>query len=255
PTMELLPLVLVPLAANLATGIEDVALDMAPDSFDDQYQGCRSEMLKALPKLNSTEFSSNSVYATAWAKAAASWNKPLGSLQRWEQAIALRAYSMNTELYKEFNAAVRTAGRARQEYLDKFTFKVVHFLLTEALDDLWDAQTHPRCLHVYRGVRGIRFTAKPGDIVRFGQFTSTSLNQTVAKRFGTDTFFELHTCHGAAIWDFSFYPRQQEVLVPPFETFNVTSVTRQGDKIHIQLRPHGMHSNYNCAYSSGDIPG
>ncbi|NXK43133.1 NARE ribosyltransferase, partial [Piprites chloris] len=208
-----------------------------------------------LPALNSSEFSTNSDYATAWAQAAASWNRTLGSLKRQEEAIALLAYTLNTGLYMKFNKAVRSAGRSRQEYLDEFHFKVMHFLLTEALDDLRDAQTHPRCLHVYRGVRGIRFTAKDGDIVRFGQFTSASLSKKVAKRFGNDTVFELDTCHGAAIRDFSAYSEEHEVLIPPSETFNVTSVTRQGAKTYIQLRPRGMHSNYNCALFSGDIPG
>ncbi|XP_027765172.1 erythroblast NAD(P)(+)--arginine ADP-ribosyltransferase-like, partial [Empidonax traillii] len=151
--MELLPLLLVLLAVTPATGIQEVALDMAPNAFDDQYRDCRSKMLDALPNLNRSEFTTNGTFATAWAEAAASWDHHLGSLKRQEEAIALLAYTLETDLYKEFNRAVPVAGRSRQEYLDNFPFKVVHFLLTEALDDLRDAQTHPRCLHVYRGVR------------------------------------------------------------------------------------------------------
>ncbi|XP_027562428.1 NAD(P)(+)--arginine ADP-ribosyltransferase 2-like, partial [Neopelma chrysocephalum] len=177
-----------------------------------------------------------------WAKAAASWNHPLGALTRREQGIALRAYTDHTNLYSQFNEAVRTHGSSHQEYLDKFDFKVLHFLLTTALQDLRVAQTHPRCLHVYRGVRGIRFTAQPGRTIRFGQFTSSSLDRQVAEGFGTDTFFEVLTCHGAKIRDFSNYPGEEEVLIPPFETFIVTSVTRQGDKTNIKLRSHGVFS-------------
>ncbi|NWR39341.1 NARE ribosyltransferase, partial [Tachuris rubrigastra] len=257
PAMELLPLVLVLLAVTLATGIKEVALDMAPNAFDDQYQDCSNEIVEELLALNSSEFAPNSNYSKAWDDATIKWHRhpSLGSLRWKEEAIALLAYTLETDLYKEFNRAVPVAGRSRQEYLDKFHFKVVHFLLTEALDDLRDAQTHPRCLHVYRGVQGIRFTAKPGDTVCFGQFASASLSRKEAKRFGTDTFFELYTCHGAAIQNFSFMSWEEEVLIPPFETFNVTSVTRQGAKTHIQLHSHGVHSNYNCAWIRGDIPG
>ncbi|NXG01868.1 NRT2 ribosyltransferase, partial [Sakesphorus luctuosus] len=238
PTMELLPLLLMLLAGTLATGIEEMALDMAPNSFDDQYRDCSEQMLKKLPVLNSFEFVSNSLYAQAWAEAAATWHKPLGSLRRREQAIALLAYTMaHRHLYREFNRAVREGGRSREDYLNNFHFKVMHFLLTEALGDL--RKSHPACLDVYRGITGIRFSAKPGQIIRFGQFTSTSLKEEEAKRFGTDTFFKVHTCHGAMIQDFSFQPQQEEVLIPPFETFRVTSVAHLSDTTLIQLRSHG----------------
>ncbi|NWU15580.1 NARE ribosyltransferase, partial [Cephalopterus ornatus] len=234
-----------------------IELNMAPNSFDDQYLRCRIKMAKALRALNRTEFVTNSEYAEAWAKATIKWHSRtfVGSRLRPEQAIALLAYSMEEGLYVEFNKAVRSAGRSRQEYLHNFPFKVVHFLLTEALYDLRDEETHPRCLHVYRGTEGIQFTTEPGRIIRFGQFASSSLLKNVSESYGTDTTFEVHTCHGANIRSFSNYPEEEEVLIPPFETFNVTNVTCQGAKTYIQLRSHGVYSKYNCAWLRGDIPG
>ncbi|NXP26879.1 NRT2 ribosyltransferase, partial [Scytalopus superciliaris] len=256
PTMELLPLVLVLLAGALATGTEEVALDMAPNAFDDQYRGCSNEMMAELPALNRSELATNTIFAKSWAVAAAKWHGQAspGSPLRPGQAMALLAYTSKS-VHREFNAAVRGAGRSRREYLHGFHFKVLHFLLTEALADLRAAPSHPACLHVYRGVRGVRFTAQPGQTIRFGQFTSSSLDREATKAFGQDTFFEVLTCHGAAIQDFSFYPEEQEVLIPPFETFVVTSVTLRGNSTLIQLRPHGVHSNYNCEWLRGDIPG
>ncbi|XP_064528046.1 erythroblast NAD(P)(+)--arginine ADP-ribosyltransferase-like [Pseudopipra pipra] len=246
--MELLLLLL--LAVPSATGIKELALDVAPDAFDDQYWGCRDEMLQKLPRLNRSEFSTNRVYARAWAEAAASWGRSRGSRLRQDQGIALRALAGHAELYEQFNRAVPGAGSSPRHYLDTFDFKVLHFLLTTALEDLRDAPTHPRCLHVFRGVDCVRFTAQPGDVVRFGHFASSSPNRTVAEQFGTDTLFELDTCHGANIGEFSDHPEQQEVLIPPFETFSVTSVTRRGDKPHILLRSLGVHSKHNCVYAS-----
>ncbi|NXY24594.1 NRT2 ribosyltransferase, partial [Atrichornis clamosus] len=234
-----------------------IALDMAPNSFDDQYLRCHFKMVKALPALNRTEFVPYSDYAEAWNKAAAKWSSRRfpGSLLQLEQAIALLAYTMEEGLYLEFNKAVRMAGRSHQEYLDTFHFKVVHFLLTEALSDLRGAPTHPRCLHVYRGIDGIRFTTGPGQIIRFGQFASTSLLKNVSESYGTRTTFEVDTCQGANIRYFSNYPEEEEVLIPPFETFEVTNVTRQGDDTYIHLRSHGVHSKYNCAWLRGDVRG
>ncbi|NXL81082.1 NRT2 ribosyltransferase, partial [Leptocoma aspasia] len=236
-----------------------IALSMAPNSFDDQYLRCHFKMLRALPALNRTEFVPYHDYAEAWNKAANIWgSRPdghVGPLLQLEQAIALVAYSMEEGLYLEFNKAVRVAGRSRREYLDTFHFKVLHFLLTEALRDLRGAPGHPHCLHVYRGIGGIRFTSRPGQIVRFGQFASSSLLKNVSDSYGTTTTFEVDTCHGADIRHFSFYPEEEEVLIPPFETFRVTNITRRGDDMYIHLRSHGVHSKYNCAWFRGDVPG
>ncbi|NWT12252.1 NARE ribosyltransferase, partial [Vireo altiloquus] len=237
--------------------VREIALDMAPNSFDDRYLRCHFRMLRVLPALNRSEFVPHSDYAEAWSMAAAKWDsRPSAApLLQLEQAIALLAYTMEEGLYLEFNRAVRGAGRSRQEYLHAFHFKVLHFLLTEALRDLRDAQSHPRCLHVYRGIDSVRFTARPGQIVRFGQFASSSLLKNVSDSYGTRTTFEVDTCHGADIRHYSNYPEEEEVLIPPFETFKVTNITYQGEDTYIHLRSHGVHSKYNCAWFRGESLG
>ncbi|NWZ35246.1 NRT2 ribosyltransferase, partial [Brachypodius atriceps] len=263
-TMEVLSLLLMLLAGTQAASIHrrwrerafNVVMNMAPNSFDDQYRRCHFKMLRALPALNRTEFVPYGDYAVAWNKAAAIWDSrpyPRPPLLL-EQALALTAYTMEEGLYLEFNKATRSAGRSRREYLHAFHFKALHFLLTEALRELRSARSQPRCLHVYRGVR-IRFIAVLGRIVRFGQFASTSLLQTVSESYGTSTTFEVDTCYGADIREFSDYPEEQEVLIPPFETFKVTKITHEGNETYIHLRSHGVHSNYNCAWFRGDVPG
>lgn len=238
-------------------GIIDKEMDMVPASFDDQYQGCGRMMEEELAELNRTEFAEKRVYAEAWAIAAAEWRNRHGRIPqmralRPELAVALLAYSHEGALYREFNEAVREAGRSRQYYLDQFRFKVLHFLLTEALRALRDARPR-RCYQVYRGVGGIRFTARQHQSVRFGQFTSASLRKKNAESFGQDTFFLVETCHSVPIGNFSFYPAEEEVLIPPFERFEVTNVTLKGNRSFIQLRSQATISTYNCEFVKGDI--
>ncbi|XP_057886111.1 erythroblast NAD(P)(+)--arginine ADP-ribosyltransferase-like [Melospiza georgiana] len=242
--------------AMVTTAVDVMLLDMAPDSFDDQYQGCGTKMIAELPALNNSEFQQNPLFAQALLNATAKWRgqkSPVSSLSSPAQAIALMAYTMD-ELYTEFNKAVRTAGRSSQEYRDNFHFKTLHFLLTQALVTLRQAQ-NGQCHNVYRGVSKYRFKAKPGDMVRFGQFSSASRNGKTAKLFGSATVFQVYTCHGAAIWNFSKYPDEKEVLIPPYETFEVIKVSQEGERATIQLRSNGTFSKYNCEWlQGGSIP-
>ncbi|XP_074383939.1 erythroblast NAD(P)(+)--arginine ADP-ribosyltransferase-like [Zonotrichia albicollis] len=255
-----------PLAQTLAllamamatTAVDVIPLDMAPDSFDDQYQGCGTNMIAALPALNHSEFQQNSLFAQAWLNATAEWQGQkyhVSSLSSPAQAIALMAYTVKEKkLYKDFNDAVRVARCSNKEYRDNFHFKTLHFLLTQALVTLRQAQ-NGQCHNVYRGKRTHRFTAKPGDIIRFGQFSSASQSEKTAKRFGSATMFQVYTCHGAAIWNFSKYPNEKEVLIPPYETFEVIKVSQEGERARIQLHSNGTFSKYNCEWLRGDAPG
>ncbi|XP_074414858.1 GPI-linked NAD(P)(+)--arginine ADP-ribosyltransferase 1-like [Zonotrichia albicollis] len=245
----------VPSSATTAPPVLVVPLDMAPASFDDQYRGCGRAMAAELPALNRSELRLGAHFAEAWALAAAQWRlRPSpgspGSPLSPAQAIALMAYTAPVPLHREFNEAVRAAGRSRRQYRDHFHFKTLHFLLTQAVVALRDTQDR-RCHRAFRGVRGVRFAARRGASVRFGHFASASLRNESSWGFGTDAAFQVLTCHGAAIRDFSFFPHEEEVLIPPFETFevtDVTNVTQAGDKARIQLRSTGTFSNYNCEW-------
>ncbi|XP_032063794.1 NAD(P)(+)--arginine ADP-ribosyltransferase 2-like [Aythya fuligula] len=234
--------------------IIEVAMDMAQNSFDDQYWGCRCEMEEELKIVNGTEFE-NDMYAKTWRRAEERWREQWGnSIQpqvlRREYAVAVLAYTSCTSLYRQLNAAVREGGRSREHYLQHFPFKTMHFLLTKALHTLRKAQGR-RCYDVYRSVRGIRFTARRHQTVRFGQFASTSIKKNATKRFGQDSLFIVHTCYGVPIQNFSFYPEEEEVLIPPYEVFKVTNVMSYSSRSIIHLHSHGVCSNYNCALVNG----
>ncbi|XP_004768233.1 GPI-linked NAD(P)(+)--arginine ADP-ribosyltransferase 1 [Mustela lutreola] len=244
---------------------QELPLDMAPASFDDQYEGCAAAMTAALPDLNQTEFQANKVYADGWVQASSQWQDRQAWGPEWvlsstglpppppgfrdEHGVALLAYTANSPLHKEFNAAVREAGRSRAYYLHHFSFKTLHFLLTEALQ-LLGRGSSPQCHQVFRGVHGLRFRpAGPGATVRLGGFASASLKNVAAQQFGEDTFFGIWTCLGVPIKRYSFFPGEEEVLIPPFETFQVINASRPAQgPVRIYLRALGKHSTYNCEY-------
>ncbi|XP_032912539.1 erythroblast NAD(P)(+)--arginine ADP-ribosyltransferase-like isoform X1 [Catharus ustulatus] len=256
--MALLALTLALLAMTVATmTIEEKPLDMALDSFDDRYQGCVPAVKAVLSALNRSEFRKNPLFAQVWPKAVAEWQEkgsPVSPLSSPDEAIAIMAYTMDESimrrrLYKQFNKEVREAGRSPQEYRDNFHFKTLHFLLTDALATLWDAQGQ-KCRWVYRGVHDIKFKANVGDIVRFGQFTSSSICKDATQPFGSTTVFKVETCYGADIQEFSYFPNEEEVLIPPYEKFKVTKVIPKPENVEIHLDSIGTYSKYNC----GSIP-
>ncbi|NXS51264.1 NARE ribosyltransferase, partial [Brachypteracias leptosomus] len=254
--LGLVLLVRAPAAGSSPCGQQDdiTEMDMASNCFDDQYWGCSHMMEEELAELNRTEFARNRVYAEAWTSATREWQRRKDEIPqtlRPELAIALLAYTMECSLYRTFNRAVREAGRSLQEYLQNFHFKVLHFLLSEALRALREAGPQ-RCYNVYRGVQGIHFTAWRRQTVRFGQFASTSLKESNAEDFGKNTSFSVKTCYGVPISDFSFYPWEKEVLIPPFEVFEVSNVAHKDGRAFIELRSQSARSNYNCELVKGD---
>lgn len=242
------------LAMAMATTAVDVyPLDMAPDSFDDQYQGCGPAMKAALPALNRSEFEQNKEFAEVWVKAAAEWQSrgPPESPLSPEQATAIIAFVMTDP--RIFNDALCEAGRSRQEYRDNFHFKTLHFLLTDALATLRDAQKG-QCRDAFLKVCKFRVEARRGDTVRFGLFMPVFLREPPGVCSNT-TMIELHTCHGVEIQFYTKQPDLKIVLIPPFESFKVTQITQEGDKKQIQLQSTGTFSKYNCEWlQGGSVP-
>ncbi|NXB71785.1 NARE ribosyltransferase, partial [Donacobius atricapilla] len=230
-------------------------VDMALDSFDDQYRGCGPAMTKALQALNRSEFQQNPLFAQVWPVAVAEWQSRgshVSPLLSPDQSIAVMAFTM--DLYGPFNIAVHKAGRSPEEYQDNFHYKTLHFLLTQALATLREP-LKGQCLDVFRQDCGVLFEAKPGNAVRFGQFMITSLSKPNGGGCSQETVFQVHTCHGVGIQSLSKNPELEWVLIPPFETFEVTDVTRKGDKAEIQLHSTGTNSKYNCEWLRGDTTG
>ncbi|XP_005519535.1 PREDICTED: ecto-ADP-ribosyltransferase 4 [Pseudopodoces humilis] len=229
-------------------------MDMALHSFDDQYLGCREEMMEELEQGDyfQKEIADNKDYFRLWKKAQEALLKsPVGLLRemRASHAIVLMAYTMNSSLHSQLNRATSTAGISPEHYRHKFSFKYFHFYLTTAIQILKEWQSsrgEHKCYQVHRGVKDLHIEAKVGSRVRFGHFTSTSRLRSEAQKFGNETLFTVTTCLGAAVQGFSYHISEKEVLIPPYEIFLVKSFfqTQQGNQLH--LHSVGNSSKYQC---------
>ncbi|XP_078512387.1 GPI-linked NAD(P)(+)--arginine ADP-ribosyltransferase 1-like [Lissotriton helveticus] len=228
-------------------------IDLRLSAFDDQYKGCEAKMEQELPSLIKTEFAKSKYFYTAWKSARSKWENRtdtavLPSGFREEHAIAIMAYTSSFMLHKTFDKAVREAGKSAEYYQKNFKYKSLHFLLTRALQILEAQQETPQCVNVYRGFRDIRYKTETRKRVRFGQFISSSLSQFNGFKFGQHTVFDIETCFGVNIKNFSSYPENKEVLIPPYEKFIVTNFTRTPKQNLIQIHSVDKLSFYNCEY-------
>ncbi|XP_063162101.1 erythroblast NAD(P)(+)--arginine ADP-ribosyltransferase-like [Candoia aspera] len=227
-------------------------LDMAMDSFDDQYNSCVTQMDQKLPALLKSELRTNRIYRDTWQKAIKKWGKikqhiilPRGL--RPLHAVAVLAYTENSPLFRHFNRAVQEAGKSRKYYKDKFHYKSLHYLLTRAVEIIQMDSPQKR-MTVYRGMKTKILIARGSKAVRFGQFASSSLDRSKAEHFGIKTFFTIVTSYGAVIDGLSSYPNEMEVLIPPFESFQVTSFTETETGNNITLASSEVFSQYNCEF-------
>uniref|UniRef100_A0A8B9SLW2 NAD(P)(+)--arginine ADP-ribosyltransferase n=1 Tax=Anas platyrhynchos TaxID=8839 RepID=A0A8B9SLW2_ANAPL len=215
--------------------INEVARAWSPSSFDDQYQGCSRMMEKELEELNRTEFA-NPDYAEGW-RGAVMVEESMGPCHprrlRQEQAVAVLAYTAERGLYKQFNTAVREGGRSREHYLQSFP------RLQDLPPRLPRHQRHP--LHSPappdRPLRPVNLRLPP--------------EEGSTESFGQDTFFVVGCCYSVPIKNFSFYPGEDEVLIPPYEVFKVTTSTRDRDGNFIHLHAQTALSNYTASLWKG----
>lgn len=238
-------------------------MGLAPNTFDDAYVGCVEEMEEKAVLLLKEEMARHALLRESWETAQEAWEHkqrgltlPPGFKSLHGIAIMVYTNSSNT-LYWELNHAVRTGGGSREFYMKHFPFKALHFYLTRALQLLQGSEGCSKGPGevVFRGVGTLHFEPKRlGDSVRLGQFASSSLDETVAHRFGNATFFSLRTCFGAPIQALSVFPEEREVLIPPHEVFLVTGFSQDGARTLVTLSScNRTCSHFNCAYLGGEL--
>ncbi len=225
-------------------------LDMAPNSVDDQYDSCTVKMAHLVKtKYLQKEINNSTEFKNAWQEGEVNATAPEDNLTR-NHSIAIYVYTnLNSNVYRNFNMAVRNG---KQNYTNQvFKWYSLQSLLTNAIKIL--TETQKKCKLSYRGTKAEFYQNVTGKTIRFGSFTSSSLERKVAQDFGNKSCFEIKTCEGADVIKYSKYPEQKEVLIPPYEKFKVTAVKKR--KYHknlwcdtvYKLESSGKRSDLNCA--------
>ncbi|XP_028657254.1 ecto-ADP-ribosyltransferase 5-like [Erpetoichthys calabaricus] len=211
---------------------------MNEKSYDDDYKGCLKEREKEITEhYLFHELNNSYLMDFVWENASSILELWMPEGLDYYTAIAVLAYT-GEHMYYDFNVAVAKGVReVTAEY-----FRSMHFLLTKAIQTLKSSD----CMRTYRGISE-ELRPKKGETFRFGRFASTSKDFKVAEEFGNETVFNITTCHGADISEFSVFRNESEVLIPPYEEF----VVKETNGRHITLESHKVTVNYRCWPLSG----
>ncbi|XP_020391891.2 erythroblast NAD(P)(+)--arginine ADP-ribosyltransferase-like [Rhincodon typus] len=224
----------------------NIKMDMATRSADYYFlQSLESDKI-AIDYAKVEHKNNATYYGEAWHTANHEWQLrrkelkvPAGLLE--EHVIAILCYTLDSPpLYSYFNRALRNYGATDKMYSECFHYKSLHYLLSVALNVLQNSSWGPDPrTQVYRTINRAVLVSE-GAHIRFGQFASTSLNmfQSVStftdKESRSNTLFNITTSLGVAIQNFSFFRREEEVLIPPYEVFNVTNVIKWEDDLGVR---------------------
>ncbi|XP_056304728.1 NAD(P)(+)--arginine ADP-ribosyltransferase 2-like [Danio aesculapii] len=228
-------------------------LDMALSSVDDQFSICRAKMSRLVEKTYLKEERSNSnIFNELWRVGEQKAVRVRNFLRRFKKkhSIAIYVYTsaskdVNKVVYPQFNNDTRNG---KQNYtLNRYRWYSLYFLLTDAVQILRKEQKN-KCYDTYRATKST-FNLHKSKEIRFGSFTSTSLDFNQAKRFGKVSCFKIHTCEGADVTKYSSVQFEQEVLIPPYEKFRVTAVLTKTDGCETvyKLESSGKRSDLDCA--------
>ncbi|XP_063289144.1 ecto-ADP-ribosyltransferase 5-like [Pelobates fuscus] len=225
-------------------------LDFGFNAFDDQYRGCTKLLEEdVMPKILTLEKAINLEFGLSWNRAEVRWEQiktqfrlPPGFKDEFGTAVIVYTTDWPKEnpIYKVFNENVSTAGKSRTHYIQNFHFKSLHFYLTRALQTL--KKTSKRRHQTFRGTDESYEVSE--SVLRFGRFTSSSLNIEVAKEYYSGLLFEIVTCFGVDIHKLSSFPEEKEVLIPVAEKFIYRG--KKGN-MHVIDSTCELCSYFNCA--------
>lgn len=257
-----LPLLLLFSGLQRPTAAVKVNFNLAPDSFDDQYQGCSQQVMEELRQGDyfTKELEARRNYSRVWHNSHLTWlnrDKALPENMTITHAVAILVYTLNKNIRSDFTKAMVSAARSPWQYKHSFHFKYLHYYLTSAIQLLRKKSVIKNgslCYEVHYEA-DFYLEAYTGATIRFGHFLSSSLLRKEAQNFGNQTLFTIFTCLGAPVEDFSL---KKEVLVPPYEVFKVVNMSYHPRGNWLQLRSTGNLSTYNCqllkAFSIKCIP-
>nr|XP_055061312.1 T-cell ecto-ADP-ribosyltransferase 1-like isoform X2 [Misgurnus anguillicaudatus] len=235
----------------LAIADEVIKLDRFPEFVD--YKRCRDKMLQRVIKpggLLQTELNTNEDFKLMWKANATCGTKIPGVTQ--EHMAALKSYAdANEKFHKSFNTQLYNKGTNITMFQDQFSFKSLHFLLTDGMQLL--SNETMTCQNVYSGTDK-KYNIAVKDVIRFGSFLPAKLLFNVAFEDAVDsdgTIFKITSCTVVSLDESGCGSEEIDLLISPNEAFDVEDIRKAGPKgeeiTMVVLKPFASHRSFDCS--------
>lgn len=219
-------------------------LDLATESIDDMYDGCRSESVSMIELFGVFEWHVNKKFSLAWSLVERIAKKPVHKHLTDDHSKAVCVFTRFGSIRQTFNEALKTGKRKYSTNLFKFHY--FYFYLTDAIRVLNNQTSCGTMYHTTweRFDRNINNT-----YVRFGALTwAVSSKQSL--KFSSDaSCFEIYTCFGADITYYSSTNQKGQMLIPTYEVFKVTDVLTNDPWCSVVYKLHSTktpRADQNC---------
>lgn len=235
----------------LAIADEVIKLDMFPEFVD--YKKCRDKMLQRVIKpggLLQKELNNNNDFESMWKANATCGMEIPGGTQ--EHMAALYSYAnANKKFLKSFNTQLYNKGTNITMYQDQFSFKSLHFLLTDGMQLLRKENT--TCHNVYYGTEK-KYNMEVKDSIRFGSFlpAQLSFNDAVEDAVDSDMIFKITSCTVVNLDENGCKSEEIDLLISPDEAFDVEDIRKVGSKDEkitmVILKPSASRRSFDCSH-------
>lgn len=197
-------------------------LDMAQDSIDDMYDGCRSKSMSLINLYGVFEWYVNKNFSYAWALVERKAKKPVHKHLQDDHATSLYIFTKLDDIRRDFNKELKMG---KHKYTtDDFRFHFFYFYLTDAVQAL--NPNNSECRTVYLRTWKRFYQNIVNTNIRFGAFTWAVSSKQSFEVNGNVSCFEIQTCFGADITHYSSRKQKGQVLIPTYEVFKVTDVLK-----------------------------
>lgn len=221
-------------SSSFQNSAQDPDLDLNDDMLDD----CKSKIVVVRDKQIIQTWDTNANFSQAWSNAEQKAKEPAHEYMEKYLSAAIYLYTdTSVQPVETVLVTAHTRGSRLKEMSDS---RFLYSSLSDAIQILKHSQV--TCLTTHYGIESPLNLNISTRMIRFGTFMLGSKEWYSTRNASC---FEVYTCFGADVTRYSALKQNSQVLVPPYEVFEITDVQTDARRCKVVYR---LKSNLNCVY-------
>lgn len=202
------------------------------------YDDCSTKATVVTDKAIIQKWDTSTNFSQAWSTAEQQAREPAHNYMKKHHSIALYMYT--SAILQPVKQVLQAADRTGKPLKNTYDSHSLYFYLSEAIQILKHSQLI--CLTTNYRTETLFNLSMSNKLIRFSTFILGSNRGYFTEN---TSCFEVYTCFGADIAQYSALKQNSHVLFPPYEVFTVTDIETDAQKCKVIYR---LKSNLNCVY-------